>query len=85
MAGDAFAAILDKKESLKAAMKDTDVGVRPTKKAAERATAEADTKAKAVVLEGREKPDKYNTPRKPGESLGDFGTRLDKARKDYVP
>lgn len=73
MPGDAFAAILSKKEQLKQATEDTTIGVR--KGAVEKKREDA----KPPVDDG--KPNKYNTPRKPGESLGDYSDRLDALKK----
>jgi hypothetical protein len=67
--GNAFKSILDKKEHMKAAMKDTDIGVR--KGAVEKKREDA----KPPADDG--KPNKYNIPRKPSESLGDYADRLD--------
>jgi hypothetical protein len=70
VAGDAFAAILGKKEQLKKAMEETNVGTK-AKKVVEMKREEATPNAKDP-----DAPSKFNTPRKPGEDLGTYADRI---------
>lgn len=76
--GNAFKSMLDKKEHMKAAMKDTDIGVKPaTKKAVE-------TKR---VVEAEPTPDgkptKYTVPRFKEEKLSEYADRLDELQSAW--
>jgi len=82
MPGDAFASILSKKEQLKQATEDTDIGVRGPRKAAvgaKRGIVEPEATEPAPKDDKR--PTKYNMPRNKGESMGDYADRLEAAQK----
>ena len=78
---DSFTAILERKAALKDAADNADVGTRP-KEAVQRAK---DAEAPAKPTEGNPDgpPDKYNMPRRDGESLSDHMARLSVMRAAY--
>lgn len=73
MAADALANIVAKRDALKEADANADVGVRKKAVAAKK----ADDAAPAVK---DDKPNKYNTPRNPGESMDAYAVRLKSLR-----
>lgn len=75
MAGEELKSVLGNRQLVKDAMKATTEGV--TKKAV--AAKKADDAAPAVK---DDKPNKFNTPRKEGEALGEYAVRLQRARRD---
>jgi hypothetical protein len=64
----------NKKAQMADAMSKTDIGVKgkPKAKSSEEAM---------PMMKDDSKPSKYNTPRKPGESLSDFAARVEALKK----